>query len=313
TVLILLPCFGNSYPVILLSRLAVGLAVGVFTAVATSLIVQLYRQDKDTMAHMMGYQNTIQTLGSAIGSFVVGWLVSFGWHQVFLVYLIPLVLIILFGLFVNGIDDEDAENRQIQVKTKKHFKFTGEVLLIVFFMFSNLILYMPTNFTLPRLIIAGNMGTAATSAWVTGLLRIFTMVTAALFGFLLKRIGNKVFPIGFVIQVIGYYLISISSNIVFLLFSLLLLGIGNSLVLPYLYNWMGLLTDAETSNTGQSILMIALNVGTVVSPTVMNGVNKMMGTASPRNIMLICALGNVILLAIALLNYFVQKRRTKAK
>lgn len=314
TVLGIIPYFSNSYQVILLSRFTVGLAFGLFMALATSLIVQLYRHDKDTMAHMMGYQNTVQTLGSAIGSFVVGWLVSFGWHQAFLVYLLPLPLVILFGLFVTGIDDKNDSNKQKKTKSpKKHFKFTSEVWLIVIFMFFNLILYMPTNFTLPRLIIVENMGTAATSAWITGLLRIFTMVTAALFGFLLKRIGDKIFPIGFAIQAIGYYLISLSTNIVFLLFSLLLLGIGNSLVLPYLYNWMGLITDPETSNIGQSILMIALNVGTVVSPTVVNGVNKMMKTASPRNVMFICAIGNIVLLIVAGINYFIRKYEVSRK
>lgn len=297
----IIPLFSNSYLVILISRLAVGFAFGLFMALATGLIVQIYREDKNTMAHMMGYQNTIQTLGSALASFVVGFLVTLGWHQAFLVYLIPIPLVVIFGLFVNDIDTPQVSKDSNKPKTK--FKFTGEVWLIIFFMLFTLILYMPTNFTLPRLIISAHMGSARTAANITGILRLFTMVTAALFGFLMKHIGDKVFPIGFIIQFIAYYLITISTNIPFLLFSLLLLGIGNSLVLPYIYNWMGLVTNKETSTTGQSVLMIALNIGTVISPTFVNGINSMMGTQSPRNIMMICAIGNVILAIAAIIRY----------
>lgn len=109
-------------------------------------------------------------------------------------------MVVIFGLFVNDIDTPQVSKDLNKPKTK--FKFTGEVWLIIFFMLFTLILYMPTNFTLPRLIISAHMGSARTAANITGILRLFTMVTAALFGFLMKHIGDKVFPIGFIIQFI---------------------------------------------------------------------------------------------------------------
>ncbi|MDF7639670.1 MFS transporter [Lactobacillus sp. ESL0791] len=311
-VLGIIPFFSNSYKVILAARILVGLAFGIFMPLCTSLIVQLYHTDKNTMAHMMGYQNTTQTLGSALGSFTVSSLVSMGWHQAFLVYLIPIVPIILFSVFVTIDEPEKVEKKHSQQKNKTKFKFTGEMALVCFFMLATLIFYMPINFTLPRLIIQENLGTASTAGIVAGVIQLATMATASLFGYMMKHVGRIVFPIGFTIITIGYFLTSRATNILFLLFALICIGIGNSFCMPFIYNWMALLTDSDTATMGQSILMIALNIGTVLSPKIVNGINQLMGSASPRNIMVICACGDFCLAIIAVINYFYSKKRVKA-
>ncbi|MDF7671846.1 MFS transporter [Lactobacillus sp. ESL0701] len=296
----IIPFFSNSYQVILTARIIVGLAFGIFMPLCTSLIVQLYRNDKNTMAHMMGYQNTVQTLGSALGSFTVGSLVAWGWHQAFLVYLIPILPIVLFSLFVS-IDDPQKIHQKQKRKTK--FKFTGEMALICFFMLATLIFYMPINFTMPRLIIQKQLGSASTAALVAGIVQIATMATASLFGYMMKHVGKIIFPIGFLLVMTGYFAISQANNIAILICALLIMGIGNSFCLPFIYNWMALLTNSNTATIGQSILMIALNIGTVLSPKIVNSINQMMGSNDPCNVMIICACGDLCLAIIATINY----------
>ncbi|WEV70746.1 MFS transporter [Lactobacillus sp. ESL0785] len=305
----IIPFFSSSYTVILAARIIVGLAFGIFMPLCTSLIVQLYRTDKNTMAHMMGYQNTIQTLGSALGSFTVGSLVTLGWHQAFLVYLIPIIPIILFSLFVTIDEPKKVSTKKTASKTK--FKFTPEIALVCFFMLATLICYMPINFTLPRLIIQEKLGSASTAGVIAGIIQLATMATASLFGFMMKHVGRIVFSIGYLIIMLGYFLTSIANNIPFLLIALIFIGIGNSFCMPFIYNWMALLTDANTATMGQSILMIALNIGTVLSPKIVNGINQIMGSTLPSNIMLICACSDFCLAVIAFLNYLYSKNKVK--
>ncbi|KRM10376.1 hypothetical protein FC15_GL001350 [Lapidilactobacillus concavus DSM 17758] len=89
----LVPVVSNSYYVVLAARLIFGIAVGTFNSLAISLISDYYRGDE--LAAMMGYQSAISSLGSSLLSFAVGYLLLFGWHATFLIYVIALPIMIL--------------------------------------------------------------------------------------------------------------------------------------------------------------------------------------------------------------------------
>ncbi|GET19322.1 hypothetical protein PTL465_16400 [Ligilactobacillus agilis] len=67
---------------------------------AVSLIPEFYSQDEEEMANMIGYQNVMSSIGAALSSFLVSYLVTISWHAAFAIYFLVIPALILFTLFV---------------------------------------------------------------------------------------------------------------------------------------------------------------------------------------------------------------------
>lgn len=93
---LLLSAFAGSWPFlqqgfgsIMLSRIILGLGIGLFSPHAISLIAQLYHGD--FQARLLGYQTGLTALGNAAFLLTASWLVAQNWRRIFLLYLILIV------------------------------------------------------------------------------------------------------------------------------------------------------------------------------------------------------------------------------
>lgn len=161
----LVPVFVTQYPVIFISRLLLGVGVGLFNNLAYSLIMAVY--DGEERQTMLGFQSAVGTVGNAAAAFVVGLLVTSGWQMAFNVNWLFVVPLILFGLFAGKIDQLTkvavvADNTQASVKKKAttNVAVLGYVVLIAtFFAF-----YFGLMLKLAGFLVEQGLGTAATAA-----------------------------------------------------------------------------------------------------------------------------------------------------
>lgn len=77
----LIPVFIENYTVILVSRFMFGAGVGLFNALAVSLITELYSGDEQ--ASLMGLQGAMGSIGSTVMTLLVGYFTKFGWQNSF--------------------------------------------------------------------------------------------------------------------------------------------------------------------------------------------------------------------------------------
>lgn len=302
------PMYSSVYTLILISRFLIGLGIGLFNSLAVSLIPEFYKSNEEELASMIGFQNVMSSIGAAIASFMVSYLVTISWHAAFAIYFLVIPVLILFTLFVPLKKDET--NIQQENKAKQHVN--GPVVLISILMFFIFLFYMPMSFALPSLIVNEKLGTSSSAALLSGISTLVGIPMGASFGFFFKKLHDKIFPTGFGLVTIGFILVSVATNMVFLFFAVLVLGFGFGLGVPYMYNWLDWAAPEGSINLGTTIVLVLVNIGCFISPTVVNAILGAFNGTSSRQIMLISAAAFAIIFVYSVVHYINVHRQKVA-
>ena len=294
------PMYASDYTLILTSRFILGAGIGLFNSLAVSLIPQFYADDEDERATMLGYQNVMGSLGAALSSFLVGYLVTISWHMAFAIYFLIIPSFILFFLFV----PLKKEVAGTAVSHKQKQQLNSKVVVIAILMFFIFLFFMPSAFKLPVLIIEEGFGDASTPALVAGISTLVGIPTGAAFGYLFKKLHDKILPLGFALVTLGFLGISLAPNLVILFLAVLLLGFGFGIAIPYMYNWLGWAAPEGSVNLAMTLVLILVNIGCFLSPTLLGSLSSLFGWTSARGVMYLSTIGYVIIFLYSLGHYF---------
>lgn len=88
--------FVQAYPLVLLSRIAFGMGIGLINAKAIAIISQRY-QGKERV-QMLGIRGSMELIGGASCSLLVGQLLKIHWTFAFLIYGFGFVILIMYLL-----------------------------------------------------------------------------------------------------------------------------------------------------------------------------------------------------------------------
>lgn len=304
------PMYCSAYTPILISRFLIGLSIGLFNSLAVSLIPQFYGDDENELAQMIGIQNVMGNVGAAIASFLVSYLVTISWHAAFAIYFLVIPALILFVLFVKL----PKPQRHVEVsekKTKQHIN--SSVITIAILMFLIFTFYMPMTFKLPLLIVQGQLGSASQAALVAGFSTLIAIPIGACFGIVFKKIHDMIFPASFLLVTLGLIGISIASSMPMLLGAIVLLSIGFGLGVPYMYNWLDWSAPSDSVNLATTIVLVLVNIGCFVSPTIIDGITSFCGSSSPRTAMMISAAAFGLITVYAFAHYLKVHKKTKSE
>lgn len=267
------PMYATAYTPILISRFLIGAGIGLFNSLAVSLIPQFYSSNEEKLATMVGYQNVMGSLGAALASFLISWLLTISWHAAFAIYFLVIPVLILFILFVPLPSSRQKKTDKAR-KTKEKQTINGKVILIAILMFFIFLFYMPMSFKIPALVVQEKLGTVSEVSALTGVLNLVGIPIGASFGFFFKKLHDKIFPLGFGLVAIGFFIIALASNFVMLSLGCLILGIGFGLGVPYMYNWLDWSALANSVNLATTIVLVLVNVGCAISPMIINAVTS---------------------------------------
>lgn len=305
------PMYASAYTPILISRFLIGFGIGLFNSLAYSLIPEFYGGDEERLATMVGFQNVMGSVGGAVASFLVSYLVTISWHAAFAIYFLVIPSLIMFILFV-PLKDQDAKLAQSadQAKPKEKQTINGKVVLIAGLMFVIYVFYMPMSYELPSLIVSGKFGTASTAAIVAGFSTLISIPIGAAFGYFFKKMHDTVFPVSFILVTLGFLIISFATNLVVLYVGVIVLGFGFGMANPYMYNWLDWSAPQNSVNLATTIVLVLVNIGCAVSPTVVDTIANLINLGSPRGIMILSTIAFAIISVYACIHYLnVHKQR----
>lgn len=295
------PMYSSAYVPILISRFLIGLGIGLFNSLAVSLIPQFYKSDEQELASMIGYQGVMGAAGAALASFLLSYLVTISWHAAFAIYFLVIPALLLFAIFVPL--PKKKVNEQANSAPVKKQTINGKVVLISILMFFIFLFYMPFVFALPSLIVNEGIGTTSTAALVAGLSTLVGIPIGASFGFFFKHLHDKVFPLGFAFVALGFMMLAMANNIIFLFISVVVLGFGFGIGVPYMYNWLDWAAPQNSINLGTTIVLVLVNIGSFISPTVINLIGGLTGNTTPRGIMILSLIAFGVIFVFALIHY----------
>lgn len=305
------PMYSTGYIAILVSRLLLGFGIGLFNSLAVSLIPEFYKNNEEELAAMIGYQNVMGSVGAALASFLLSYLVTISWHAAFAIYFLVVPSLILFTFFV-PLSKKQTSATKIKKSNVEKQSVNKKVILISSLMFLIFMFYMPVSFALPSLIVSEKIGTSSTAALVAGISTLVGIPIGASFGFFFKKLHDKVFPLGFALVTLGFILIAMSQNIVLLFIAVIILGFGFGIGVPYMYAWLDWAAPQNSINLGTTIVLILVNIGCFISPTVVSMIGQIFGMNSARDIMILSAVAFSLIFSFALVHYLrVHKQQIK--
>ena len=92
------PMFTQNYTVVFISRILLGLGIGMINSKAVSMISERFTGTERTA--LLGYRGSAETLGNAVLTFIAGRLLLIHWTRPFAIYAFGFVILVLYLAFV---------------------------------------------------------------------------------------------------------------------------------------------------------------------------------------------------------------------
>ena len=255
----LVPVFTSNFKLVLISRLFLGVGIGLFNSLSISLISDFF--DDSTRGTMIGLRTAFLNIGKALTTFISGYLVILGVQYTFLVYSLALPIFILFLFFVPN--SENIYNKKVSVKFHKE---TIYLTLLTFFIGVS---YMGATIKIPTLLIEKYFYHPATATNLLTILAISGIFSGLLFGFLVKRAKNLTLTIMLSFMTLGSMIFAFSNNIVLFFVGAILIGISFVGAMSFNFFYISNKLENKFINFSTSIMLVGGNIGVILTPIIL--------------------------------------------
>ena len=259
----IVPFFNHSFSVFSVSRILLGVGIGLLNAKAVSLIGE--RFTGTLRLKLQGIRCSMETIGQAVMFFVVGQLLRFGWTYAFLIYGTAFVILIMYWFFVPTAQTHEttednsnsAPNRSVKIGKKE-----GVVIFLNFLLGATLVSSaVLMSLRLTSYVVESGLGTAVDGANILSLSVFAGFLGGMIFGKLMQKFGRLVLPLSLLFMAGGMAAISLGS-------SLVLVGVGAcvcnffiTIGTSYMFNGLSEQLPVEFLNTANSIALVGCNLG----------------------------------------------------
>ena len=296
------PFFVQAYPLVLLSRIAFGMGIGLINAKAIAIISQRY-QGKERV-QMLGIRGSMELIGGASCSLLVGQLLKIHWTFAFLIYGFGFVILIMYLLFVLSM--EQVEKKQItkrkQVLNKKDLgMILGMALLAGFVICIN----SSISLRVPLFQVAGKTIESGQSALVLSLEQGIGIVAGLSFASLIGHFKNRLLLIVMFLLAVCLFGMSVASNLPILILSSVGVGFFYSIILTIIFNRLSESIARNLLNKATAYVLLGCNLGSALSPYVL----KLLALISPSFSWIFLAYATVSFLLF--LGFLMNSRMTK--
>ena len=296
------PFFVQAYPLVLLSRIAFGMGIGLINAKAIAIISQRY-QGKERV-QMLGIRGSMELIGGASCSLLVGQLLKIHWTFAFLIYGFGFVILIMYLLFVPSM--EQVEKKQItkrkQVLNKKDLgMILGMALLAGFVICIN----SSISLRVPLFQVAGKTIESGQSALVLSLEQGIGIVAGLSFASLIGHFKNRLLPIVMFLLAVCLFGMSMAGNLPILILSSVGVGFFYSTILTIIFNRLSESIARNLLNKATAYVLLGCNLGSALSPYVL----KLLALISPSFSWIFLAYATVSFLLF--LGFLMNSRMTK--
>ena len=255
----LIPAFINNFWAIFVSRILLGLGVGLFSPHAISLIAHSY--SGELRARLLGYQTGLTALGNSILLALAGILIGISWHQVFFLYLLLLVVALLIFFFVPNVKVEAKESKATLPKTKWRLIL---IMFVTYLLIWGVQLKLPSYFTFKKL------GDSQIINWTLSAMNLGGLLAGLSFGFVHKKIHRYTLTLGYCGAAISLLLLWLTNNGTVAIVSAVFFNFIYSYTGPFLVFTSNQGLKQEQINTLSSYLTIATIISAFFAPLLWN-------------------------------------------
>ena len=291
---LLIPIFGENFPVMLIAFSLLGIGNALMQTSLNPLVATVMHGGN--LASTLTFGQFVKAIASFMAPYIAMWgaqasIPSFGlgWRILFPTYLIIGIIATLL-LFATPIQEEPVEDRKLSVSRAfaECFKLLGNplVLLCFFGIVCHVGIDVGTNTTAPKLLIERVGMTLNEAAFATSLYFIFRTIGCFTGSFILRHISNRTFLlISVILMALSMVGMFIGTDRWVLYVAIALVGYGNSNVFSLCF--AKALETVPTKQNEVSGLMIMGLFGGTLFPLLMGFASDLIGQAGAVLIMTI--------------------------
>lgn len=290
-----IPLFTHVYWLVLLSRLALGLGIGLFSPHAIGLIAHTYHGE--LRARLLGYQTGLGALGNALFLALAGLVVAFSWRNVFLLYLLLGGVALLASA---GLPASEAAVPADQLAVKK---LPVSRWLLVALAFVTYLLIWGVQLKLPRLFLDRAFGSAELANWTLSAMNMGGLLAGLTFGRVHRHLHQYTLTLGYAGAALAVVLLLTTANT--------LVAVGSAVFFNFIYSYTGpyLVYRSQLDLPPAQIDAMSswLTIATVISAFFAPPVWNFLGALGPGTVttnVLLWAAGLLGLIAVAVTAFF---------
>lgn len=264
----LIPAITTNFTVIMLSRLGLGLGVGLFSPHAISLLTHSFTGD--LRARLLGYQTGLSALGNAILLGLAGILIGLSWHAVFWLY----GLLIMIAVSVACLVPEPAEpatTTATNQSTTEKTRLPRRQWTLLGLTFMTYLLIWGVQLKLPSFFSARHFGNAATINLTLAAMNIGGLLAGLTFGYLYRYLHRLTLTLGYAGAAISVLVLWLAPNATVAISAAVFFNFIYSYTGPYLVFTSNTGLDGSQVNVLSSYLTIATIISAFFAPLVWNG------------------------------------------
>ena len=263
---LLLPLFGESFPLMLVSFSLLGIGNALMQTSLNPLVSSVIKGGN--LASTLTFGQFVKAIASFMAPYIAMWgamatmpTFGLGWRVLFPVYMIIGILASIF-LLSTPIEEEPADNASSVIDCVK--LLSRPVILLSFLgIMCHVGIDVGTNTTAPKILMERHEMTLNDAAFATSLYFIFRTIGCLTGSFFLRVISNRLF---FVISVVMMALAMIGlgfgTSKTILYISIALVGYGNSNIFSLVFT-QALLSDKSRQNEISGLMIMGLFGGTI--------------------------------------------------
>ncbi|MDO5046948.1 MAG: MFS transporter [Anaerococcus sp.] len=251
----LTPLIKTTYPSIFLSRIILGLGLGLFNGHSANYISALY--DGKKLYRLLGLRNAMEFVGQVLLLILAGFLIKISWVYGFLSYSLAFFILLLFRSRVPDIRIEKEEGR---------FRINKQVLFYV--SFAGLMI-MNVNAIVVRLpsLVSQSLGLSSNINAIMVLLPLAGMVAGILFARINKILGAKTPLLGLILYMLANLGMGLLGHRLWIFIGfMVLVAFSQSLCFPYLFAEVSRFSRGSANRIINNLIFIACNIGGFLSP-----------------------------------------------
>lgn len=275
----ILPMFLNDFTAILVSRMFLGISLGLIQPIGTSMIADFY--DGDARDTLLGIQSSIIGISGTILTFLIGILISFNWRYSFFIYLVGMIVFALTWHFLPK-DKKQVDFTEDVATTSGSKKLGIEVIwwvcLTFFFNLGQNAITLDFNLA----VVEEHVASATGAANMMVAYSVLGLITGIMFGVYMKWVKQYGGIIAAALFLAGNFLVAVTANVATYYIAMILAGAGFGLFMPYMFSAVNAHTTAANSAYATSATTAAASLANFTAPYVYGFLAKLCGNSTSR-------------------------------
>lgn len=264
--------FHNNIYLILVFRIILGMAVGIYTILSIDLVVDFF--DGKVRDNMTGLSNAFNGIGGVVFQSVGGWLAGIDWYYCFFAILLSIIFLAIPLIFMPEPDRNsklELEEKTIGAE-KANVKIPASVWVYSLFVLCHWMFFyiFITNGSI--ILLTEGIATQAQIGIVYSMTTIGTIILSVIFGKIFEKVSFTVIAIGMLLGTAALAISATAHSVGLFILSALLLGSSIGFIMPGLTTKINSLVPYAIASKAVSIIFFMVGIGGFISPFIFNNI-----------------------------------------